>query len=489
MTTVFDAVASPMGDLLLIGDGEGLTGLRMQEGPGRVEPPGTREPQAPPFEAAREQLAEYFAGRRTRFELPLAPRGTECQRRVWEALEYVRFGDTATYGELATRLGAPAAARAVGAANGRNPISIVIPCHRLVGSGGGLTGYGDGLDRKRFLLALEAGVSGRCTYTLLGPDRQPYQSRLPGTDRRSPPQPGLRSARLLRGAPLDRQRPLREPTGVLRRRGDRDRRRLSAVRELHAGALPRLEGCPARDELSRREPGEMLAVAAQVGLVRVAEFGSDPGELVVVGARRAGDEPLKPQHPVEQLRAVAHRGVEPAQELALADPERGPERGDPGAGPAEHSHRGGHHWIEIVGVAPAGEDGVGELAPMAVRGFGVGDPLGELRSGAAPDVGGRRSQVAQFGRREPQHATGGAGSQPQSDDGLSRGEMAHERAAVRSGEDQLAAPKHEVDATVWEDAGGDGPLAVRHPPLPGAVDEVAQSITGVKLRVVHRRPR
>jgi methylated-DNA-[protein]-cysteine S-methyltransferase len=181
MTTVFDAVASPVGDLLLIGDGEGLTGLRMQEGPGRVEPPGTREPQAPPFEAAREQLAEYFAGRRTRFELPLAPRGTECQRRVWEALEYVRFGDTATYGELATRLGAPAAARAVGAANGRNPISIVIPCHRLVGSGGGLTGYGDGLDRKRFLLALEAGVSGRRTYTLLGPDRQPYQSRLPGT--------------------------------------------------------------------------------------------------------------------------------------------------------------------------------------------------------------------------------------------------------------------------------------------------------------------
>ena len=181
MTIVFDIVASPVGDLLLIGDGEGLTGLHMQEGPGRVEPPGRRRPQAPPFAAAREQLAEYFAGRRTRFELPLAPRGTEFQRRVWEALENVRFGDTATYGELATRLGAPAAARAVGAANGRNPISIVIPCHRLVGSGGGLTGYGGGLDRKRFLLALEAGVSGRRTYTLLGPDRRPYQARLPGT--------------------------------------------------------------------------------------------------------------------------------------------------------------------------------------------------------------------------------------------------------------------------------------------------------------------
>ena len=158
MTIVFDTVASPVGDLLLVGDGEALTGLHMQEGPGRVEPPGRRRPQAPPFAAAREQLAEYFAGRRTRFELPLAPRGTEFQRRVWEALETVRFGDTATYGETATRLGAPAAARAVGAANGRNPISIVIPCHRLVGSGGGLTGYGGGLGRKRFLLALEAPV-------------------------------------------------------------------------------------------------------------------------------------------------------------------------------------------------------------------------------------------------------------------------------------------------------------------------------------------
>jgi methylated-DNA-[protein]-cysteine S-methyltransferase len=181
MTTVFDTVASPIGDLLLIGDGEALSGIHMQEGPGRVEPPGRREPQAPPFATARDQLAEYFAGRRTRFELPLAPRGTQFQRRVWEALESVRFGETATYGELATRLGTPAAARAVGAANGHNPISIVIPCHRLVGSGGGLTGYGGGLDRKRFLLALEAGVSGRRAYTLLGPDQRPYQSRLPGT--------------------------------------------------------------------------------------------------------------------------------------------------------------------------------------------------------------------------------------------------------------------------------------------------------------------
>ena len=226
-------------------------------------------------------------------------------------------------------------------------------------------------------------------------------------------------------------------------------------------------------------------------LIGVAQLGGDSRQLLAFAGDRGRpvDEPLKPQHPVEQLRAVADRGVEAAQKLALADPERGPESRDPGAGSAEHPHGRGHHRVDVVAVAPACEDGVRELAPAAVRGFGVGDPLGELRSGTAPDVGHRRSQVAQLARREAEHATGGAGSQPQSDDGLTRGERAHERAAVRAGEDQLAAPKHEVDATVGKDAGGDGRVPVRHPPLPGAVDEVAQSITGVKLRVVHRRPR
>jgi methylated-DNA-[protein]-cysteine S-methyltransferase len=180
-TPVHDIVPSPLGDLLVVGDGVALTGLYMQEGPGRIEPPGRREPSAAPFAAAREQLAEYFAGRRRRFELPLAPAGTAFQRRVWAALERIPFGETARYGELAEALGAPRAARAVGAANGRNPISIVVPCHRLVGADGTLTGYGGGLERKRFLLALEAGVSGRRTYTLLGPDRRPYRSALPGT--------------------------------------------------------------------------------------------------------------------------------------------------------------------------------------------------------------------------------------------------------------------------------------------------------------------
>ncbi|MFL5870805.1 MAG: methylated-DNA--[protein]-cysteine S-methyltransferase [Solirubrobacterales bacterium] len=181
LNAVHEVVASPVGDLLLVGDGSALTGLHMQEGPGRREPPGERRPAARPFAAAREQLAEYFAGRRTRFDLPLAAAGTPFQRRVWAALEQIPFGETAAYGELATRLGAPAAARAVGAANGRNPISIVVPCHRLVGRGGALTGYGGGIERKRFLLALEAGASGRRSYTLLGADRQPYRSRLPGT--------------------------------------------------------------------------------------------------------------------------------------------------------------------------------------------------------------------------------------------------------------------------------------------------------------------
>jgi methylated-DNA-[protein]-cysteine S-methyltransferase len=180
MSAIHDTVASPVGELLLVGDGAALTGLHMQEGPGRTEPPGRRAPRARPFAAAREQLADYFTGRRRRFELPLAPAGTDFQRRVWEALERIPYGETAGYGELAERLGAPRAPRAVGAANGRNPISIIVPCHRLVGADGGLTGYGGGLDRKRFLLALEAGVSGRRTYTLLGPDRLPYESALPG---------------------------------------------------------------------------------------------------------------------------------------------------------------------------------------------------------------------------------------------------------------------------------------------------------------------
>jgi methylated-DNA-[protein]-cysteine S-methyltransferase len=105
----------------------------------------------------RRQLDAYFAGRLRVFELPLAPQGTEFQRTVWDALLRIPYGETTSYGALARSLGKPEASRAVGLANGRNPIPIVIPCHRVIGSGGSLTGYGGGLDLKRRLLALERG--------------------------------------------------------------------------------------------------------------------------------------------------------------------------------------------------------------------------------------------------------------------------------------------------------------------------------------------
>ncbi len=106
----------------------------------------------------RRQLSEYFEGRRTAFDLPLAPPGTAFQRRVWAELVKIPYGARSTYGELARKIGSPAASRAVGAANGANPIAIVIPCHRVVGSDGSLTGYGGGLPLKQWLLAHEAGA-------------------------------------------------------------------------------------------------------------------------------------------------------------------------------------------------------------------------------------------------------------------------------------------------------------------------------------------
>jgi methylated-DNA-[protein]-cysteine S-methyltransferase len=108
---------------------------------------------------ARDQLEAYFAGERTAFELPLAPVGTPFHERVWALVSAIGHGETASYGELAARLGVPTAARAVGAANGRNPIAIVIPCHRVVGARGALTGYAYGVDRKAGLLALERGAA------------------------------------------------------------------------------------------------------------------------------------------------------------------------------------------------------------------------------------------------------------------------------------------------------------------------------------------
>ena len=119
-------------------------------------------PETPPIlRRAAAQLAEYFAGTRPRFDLPLAPVGTEFQRRVWAATSTIPFGATATYGEIARKIGAPNAARAVGGALNRNPICIVVPCHRVVGSSGRLTGYDGGVDRKAFLLNLERGTAPR----------------------------------------------------------------------------------------------------------------------------------------------------------------------------------------------------------------------------------------------------------------------------------------------------------------------------------------
>jgi methylated-DNA-[protein]-cysteine S-methyltransferase len=134
-----------------------------RHGPKR-DPAWRRDP-APLVDAA-EQLEQYFAGERTEFELELAPRGTEFQQRVWRLLLEIPFGETTTYGALAQRLGDPRTVRAVGLANGRNPISIVVPCHRVIGANGKLVGYGGGLDRKRALLAHEAEVKSGFKATL-----------------------------------------------------------------------------------------------------------------------------------------------------------------------------------------------------------------------------------------------------------------------------------------------------------------------------------
>jgi methylated-DNA-[protein]-cysteine S-methyltransferase len=154
----FTTQPSPIGELTLVGDGESLTGLYMTEHRHRqpLAAGARRDPAA--FADARHQLDAYFAGERTTFDLPLQMEGTEFQREVWTALLDIGYGQTESYGELAQRIGRPDAVRAVGLANGRNPISIVVPCHRVIGASGSLTGYGGGLERKRFLLELEAGV-------------------------------------------------------------------------------------------------------------------------------------------------------------------------------------------------------------------------------------------------------------------------------------------------------------------------------------------
>ena len=147
---LYSQTHSPIGPLLLTGDGERLTGLYMDRPPDG----GSRDDAA--FAPVREQLEAYFSGELTRFDIPLAARGTEFQRRVWDALREIPYGETTSYGALAESIGCPDACRAVGLANGRNPISIVVPCHRVIGSYGALTGYGGGIERKRWLLDFES---------------------------------------------------------------------------------------------------------------------------------------------------------------------------------------------------------------------------------------------------------------------------------------------------------------------------------------------
>jgi methylated-DNA-[protein]-cysteine S-methyltransferase len=154
--------SSPVGELVLTSDGAALTGLHLPRRDGGAAPlagSGWRRDEAP-FRDAVEQLRAYFACERTKFELPLRMAGTAFQRLVWEALLTIPFGTTISYGEQARRIGRPEAPRAVGAANGRNPIAIIIPCHRVIGSSGTLTGYGGGLALKEWLLNHESTVLG-----------------------------------------------------------------------------------------------------------------------------------------------------------------------------------------------------------------------------------------------------------------------------------------------------------------------------------------
>ena len=155
---LYTTVAGPLGELLLAGDGRALQRLAFPSAGGR--PPvgaGWRHAEEP-FADARRQLGEYFAGERTEFELTLDLQGSDFDRRVWAELGRIPYGRTAAYGDVARAIGAPGEARAVGAANARNPLAIVVPCHRVIGADGSLTGYGGGLDRKRALLELEGAL-------------------------------------------------------------------------------------------------------------------------------------------------------------------------------------------------------------------------------------------------------------------------------------------------------------------------------------------
>ncbi|PSL05273.1 methylated-DNA-[protein]-cysteine S-methyltransferase [Haloactinopolyspora alba] len=158
--TYWTSFDTPLGAVRLTADQDGLTGLymdRQRHAPDGIDERWIRDDDL--FGEARRQLDAYFDGRLRTFDLPLNPAGTPFQRQVWEALRAIPYGEVRSYGEIADAIGRPTASRAAGAANGRNPISVIVPCHRVIGASGALTGYGGGLDRKRALLDLE--MSGR----------------------------------------------------------------------------------------------------------------------------------------------------------------------------------------------------------------------------------------------------------------------------------------------------------------------------------------
>jgi methylated-DNA-[protein]-cysteine S-methyltransferase len=181
LKTYYDCIESPIGTLTLLSNGTELTGLYMDRVTGRrgdgetgtgnreelesasngwIDPDWIQDPKAAPIVEVAKQLKAYFAGEQKEFDVPLSLAGTEFQQRVWEELCRIPYGVTISYGELATRVGNPQGSRAVGLANGRNPISIIVPCHRVIGANGKLVGYGGGLDRKFWLLEHEQGSRG-----------------------------------------------------------------------------------------------------------------------------------------------------------------------------------------------------------------------------------------------------------------------------------------------------------------------------------------
>jgi methylated-DNA-[protein]-cysteine S-methyltransferase len=157
---IYTYVDTPIGSILIAGDGSSI--IETYFAGAKPKPEWIRDHDG--LREAADQLRAYFAGERQAFDLPLAPRGTEFQQAVWSALQRIPYGGTSTYSTIAERIGRPAAVRAVGAANGANPIPIIIPCHRVSGANGSLTGFGGGLDVKRQLLALEARVAGQTLF-------------------------------------------------------------------------------------------------------------------------------------------------------------------------------------------------------------------------------------------------------------------------------------------------------------------------------------